>query len=133
MRRLLLVSVAALFPLAMWPATQETSVIVNVKNTHDKPVDNAEVILDFLGSHQIQKIGKRKAVHWEAHSNQEGVARFPPVPKGTIQIQVVAKGYQTFGDKYEIDTDSKGIEVTLNPPQSQYSAHPPLKPADAPK
>jgi hypothetical protein len=133
MRRFLLLSVAVLLPWAVWAATQDTSVIVKIKNTHDKPVDNAEVILDFLGSHQVEKLGKRKQVHWEVHSNQEGVARFPPVPQGTIQIQVVAKGYQTFGDKYEIDTDSKGIDVTLNPPQSQYSAHPPLKPADAPK
>jgi uncharacterized GH25 family protein len=132
MRRLLLVCLAVLLPVA-WAAEPETNVIVKVKNTHDKPVDNAEVILDFLGSHQMEKLGKRKAVHWEVHSNQEGVAHFPPVPQGTIQIQVVAKGYQTFGDKYEIETDSKGIDVTLNPPQAQYSAHPPLKPADAPK
>ncbi len=111
----------------------QTSVVVKVKNMHDKPVDNAEVILDFLGSHQVQKLGKRKAVHWEVHSNGEGVAQFPPVPQGTIQLQVVAKGYQTFGDKYEIETDSKAIDITLNPPQGQYSAHPPLKPADAPK
>jgi uncharacterized GH25 family protein len=132
MRRLLLVCLAVLLPVA-WAAEPETNVIVKVKNTHDKPVDNAEVILDFLGSHQMEKLGKRKAVHWEVHSNQEGMAHFPPVPQGTIQIQVVAKGYQTFGDKYEIETDSKGIDVTLNPPQAQYSAHPPLKPADAPK
>jgi hypothetical protein len=132
-RQLLLLSVAALCSFALSAEVPETSVIVRVKNTHDKPVDNAEVILDFLGSHQIQKLGKRRQVHWEVHSNQEGVARFPAVPQGTVQVQVVAKGYQTFGDKYELETDSKGIDVTLNPPQSQYSAHPPLKPADAPK
>lgn len=133
MRRIILSSVIALMSVASWAAVPETSVIVRIKNTHDKPVNNAEVILDFLGSRQIHKLGKRQQVHWEVHSNQEGVARFPPVPQGTIQIQVVAKGYQTFGDKYEIETDSKGIDVTLNPPQPQYSAHPPLKPADAPK
>lgn len=133
MRRLLLVSAAALCSIAFAVEPPETNVIVKVKNTHDKPVDNAEVILDFLGSHEIQKLGKRRRVHWEVHSNQEGIARFPPVPQGTLQIQVVAKGYQTFGDKYEVETDSRGIDVTLNPPQSQYSAHPPLKPADAPK
>ncbi len=131
MRRLLLVTVLT---SALWGAPPpESNVIVNVKNSRGKPVDNAEIILDFLGSHQVQKLGKRKQVHWEVHSNQEGIGRFPPVPQGTVQIQVVAKGYQTFGDKYEIDSDSKGVDVTLNPPQTQYSAHPPLKPADGPK
>lgn len=124
---------AGLLALVVWGAVPQTTIVVNVKNTFDKPVDNATVILDFLGSHSVQKLGKRKAVHWEVHSNQEGVAHFPPVPQGTIQIQVIAKGYQTFGDKFEVESDSKGIAVTLNQPQQQYSSHPPLKPADAPK
>jgi hypothetical protein len=130
MRRLSLLPAAALLSLTVWAAPPQTAVVVKVKNTYDKPVDNAAVILDFLGSHQVTKLGKRKPVHWEVHSNQEGVAHFPPVPQGTIQIQVVAKGYQTFGNKYEIETDSKELSVTLNPPQGQYSAHPPLKSAD---
>lgn len=133
MRPFVLLSSAALISLIAWSEPPQTAIVVKVKNTYNKPVDNAEVILDFLGSHQVQKLGKRKAVHWEVHSNQEGVAHFPPVPQGTIQLQVVAKGYQTFGNKYDIDTADKAIAVTLNQPQPQYSAHPPLKPADNPK
>jgi hypothetical protein len=133
MRRLLIIPAALLIIVVAWGAASQTAVVVKVKNSFDKPVDNAAVILDFLGSHQMTKLGKRKPIHWEVHSNQDGVAHFPPVPQGTIQIQVVAKGYQTFGDKYDIDTDSKAIAVTLNPPQQQYSAHPPLKPSDSPK
>ena len=34
-----------------------------------------------------------------------------------------AKGYQTFGKVFQIDEDEKTIEITLNPPQQQYSAH----------
>ena len=109
--------------------TAKTTIIIEVKNQFDKPVDNAAVILDFLGSHQITKLGKRKPIHWEVRTNQQGVAHFPPVPYGTVQVQVVTKKYQTFGEKFELDTEEKKIEVTLNPPQSQYSAHPPLKPA----
>jgi hypothetical protein len=36
---------------------------------------------------------------------------------------VVAKGYQTFGKIFEIYDDEKTVEVTVNPPQQQYSAH----------
>ena len=114
-------------------AAPQTAITVSVKSPFDKPLDNATVILDFLGSHQVTKLGKRKPIHWEVHTNQNGIAHFPPVPQGIIQLQVIAKEYQTFGDKYDIDAEEKKIDIKLNPPQKQYSAHPPLKPADEPK
>jgi Carboxypeptidase regulatory-like domain len=112
--------------------TTTTTVSVTVTNSYDKPVNNAAVILDFVGAAQIAKFGKHKQVHWEARTDQKGVAKFPPVPQGALQVQVVAKNYQTFGNKYDIDTAEKTIEVKLQRPQDQFSAHPPLKPADAP-
>lgn len=130
------VFLAALFLLCcslVIASAPETTITVTVKNQFDKPVDNAAVILDFLGSHQITKLGKRKATHWEVHTNLHGIAHFPPVPHGTVQVQVITTNYQTFGQKFDLDSDEKTIDVKLNPPQKQYSAHPPLKPADAPK
>jgi len=123
-----------LLPLfATAASAPETTISVSVTNQFDKPVENAAVILDFLGSHQIAKLGKRKPIHWEVRTNLHGLAHFPPVPQGTVQLQVVTKEYQTFGKKFDVDTEEKTIDITLNPPQKQYSAHPPLKPADAPK
>ncbi|MBV8809594.1 MAG: carboxypeptidase regulatory-like domain-containing protein [Acidobacteriaceae bacterium] len=110
----------------------ETTIRVVVKNQYDKPVENAAVILDFLGSHQITKLGKRKPIHWEVKTNQEGVAHFPPVPEGTVQLQVINSRYQTYGKKIDVEGEEKTIDITLNPPQKQYSAHPPLKPANPP-
>lgn len=112
---------------------QKTTIRVNVKNQYDKPVENAAVILDFLGSHQVIKLGKRKPIHWEVKTNQEGTAHFPPVPEGTVQLQVISSRYQTYGEKLEVAGGEKTLDIKLNPPQNQYSAHPPLKPADAPK
>jgi uncharacterized GH25 family protein len=121
--RLVIVAIFASLPLIA-AGSEKTSVTVNVKDQHDKPLDNATVILDFLGSRQITKLGKRRQTHWEVHTNQEGLAHFPPVPQGTIQLQVVAKNHQTFGKKFDIDTDQKAIDVKLNPPQEQYTANP---------
>ena len=115
--------------LALLASMPQTTITVSVKNQFDKPVENAAVILEFLGSHQITKLGKRKPIHWEVRTNLHGIAHFPPVPQGTIQLQVVTKQYQTFGDKFDVDTEAKTIDIKLNPPQKQYSAHPPLKPA----
>jgi hypothetical protein len=56
-------------------------------------------------------------------TNQEGVAKIPPIPQGKILIQVIAKGFQTFGQTYDITEEEKTIPLTLNPPQPQYSAY----------
>lgn len=128
--RVMLTALFLIAPLALMASAPETKIKVSVTNQFDKPVENAAVILDFLGSHQIMKLGKRKPIHWEVHTNLEGIASFPPVPQGTIQLQVIKKDYQTFGNKFDVDTEEKKIDIKLNPPQKQYSAHPPLKPAD---
>jgi len=114
-------------------AAQKTAIKVIVKNQFDKPVDNAAVILDFLGSRNVTKLGKHNRIHWELKTNQQGLATFPPVPEGTVQLQVITQKYQTYGKKIDVAGEEKTIDITLNPPQQQYSAHPPLKPADAPK
>jgi hypothetical protein len=56
-------------------------------------------------------------------TNQEGIAKVPEIPQGTILIQVIASGYQTFGQKYEVYQLEKTIDIKLNSPQEQYSAH----------
>ena len=114
-------------------ADTKTTLKVVVKNQYDKPVDNAAVILDFLGSHSAARLGMRKPMHWELKTNQQGIAHFPPVPEGMVQLQVITEKYQTYGKKLDIAGEEKTVDITLNPPQKQYSAHPPLKPADAPK
>jgi hypothetical protein len=136
-RRLLIsISLLVFWSAVSWASSSEvpTTVIkIVVRNQFDKPVENAEVILDYVGGRQKLKGWTKKKVHWEVHTNQEGLAHFPPVPEGAIQLQVNKKAYQTWGDKVEVAGAEKTIEVKLSPPQSQYSAHPALKPADPPK
>ncbi len=110
----------------------KTTIKVMITNQYDKPVENAEVILDFLGSRQIIKGGYKKRVHWEVHTNQEGLAHFPPIPSGTIQLQVNKLHYQTYGKKVDVAGAEQLVEIRLEPPQSQYSTHEPLKPKDPP-
>src|SRR6185437_4606362 len=131
--RIALVTALLALAVPLVGSSPETTIKVIVKNQYDKPVENAAVILDFLGSHQIIKLGKRKPIHWEVKTNQEGIAHFPPVPEGTVQLQVINSRYQTYGKKLEVAGGEKTVDITLTPPQKQYSAHPPLKPADAPK
>ena len=68
-------------------------------------------------------LGKKIRTSWELKTNQDGVATIPPIPQGQILVQVIAKNYQTFGQKFDVNEEEKTIEIKLKPPQSQYSAH----------
>jgi hypothetical protein len=111
----------------------ETTITVKLTNQFDKPVENAYVILDFLGDHKATKLGKREKLHWEVRSNLQGTTHFPSIRQGKIRLQVIAEGYQTYGQVMDIDTEEKTIELKLLPPQKQYSVHgdmPASKPAN---
>jgi hypothetical protein len=81
------------------------------------------VIVRFVKGRSAMKLGKKVRKHWEMRTNQDGIAAIPPIPQGELTVQVIAKGYQTFGQKFDVEEEEKTIEVTLNPPQPQFSAH----------
>src|SRR5271165_3962692 len=116
--------------------TPQTVISVQVKNDYGKPVQHGSVILDFLSGHDPKKFGARHKIHWEVRLNLQGAASFPSIPQGKVRVQVIADGYQTFGQNFDIDEATKTIDVHLNYPQKQYSVHgdmPPAKPEDKPK
>jgi hypothetical protein len=94
-----------------------------VTSASGKPVDRADVVVKFVSGRSIVKLGKKIRTSWEMRTTQEGTAEVPEIPKGKILIQVIAKNYQTFGQTFDVTEDEKTIEVTLNPPQTQYTAH----------
>ncbi len=100
-----------------------TRVQIKVTSLSGKPVDRASVVINFVKGRSAIKMGKKQLTHWETRTNQEGMVKLPQMPQGEILIQVIAKGYQTFGQKFDVDEDDKTIEIKLNPPQPQYSAH----------
>ncbi len=100
-----------------------TTLIIEVKTQSGKPVDRASVVVRFVEGRSVVKLGKKIRTVWELRTNQEGQAKLPPIPQGKIQVQVIAKGFQTFGDIIEVDKEEQTVPVTLNPPQAQYSAH----------
>src|SRR4051812_19533640 len=114
----LLVSVPASFA-----ATPMTKLKIDVRTLGDKPVDRAAVIVQFVEGRSIVKLGKKIHTRWEVRSNQDGLAKIPAIPQGKIRVQVIAKGYQTFGQVFEVAEEEKTLQIKLNPPRPQYSAH----------
>jgi len=120
MRNLLLLALLAL-PLM---AGDETRLQIVVTNQNGKPVDNASVIVKFVEGRSISKFGAKIRKEWDLKTNQEGTAKLPSMPKGKILIQIIAKNYQTFGQTFDVQEDERTIDIKLNPPQTQYTAHP---------
>jgi hypothetical protein len=121
----LLTTILLIFAMPVFAEEEEntTKVKIEVTNQNDKPIDRASVIVRFVEGRSIAKLGKKVRTSWEMRTNQEGVAKMPTIPQGKIMIQVIAKGYQTFGQVFEVNEPEKTVEIKLNPPQAQYSAH----------
>lgn len=122
MNRLLSVLIAGVIALPLL-ADETTKLQVRVTNLEGKPVDRASVVVKFLKGRSALKLGKKVYTHWETRTNQDGLAKVPELPQGQLLIQVIAKGYQTYGGTFEVNEEEKTVEVKLNPPQPQYSAH----------
>ena len=100
-----------------------TRLEVQVTTQGGKPIDRAGVVVRFVEGRSVVKLGKKIRTTYEMRTNQDGIAKVPSIPQGKILIQVIAKGYQTFGKTFEVDEEAKTIEIKLNPPQQQYSSH----------
>jgi hypothetical protein len=123
MTRKAVVLFLAICALPLVAAPPMTTITVQVTSLSGKPVDHASVIVKFISGHAKLKLGKSILTQYEMQTTQEGTAKIPPIPQGKIQIQVIAKNYQTFGEIFDISEPEKTVEVKLNPPQSQYSVH----------
>jgi hypothetical protein len=100
-----------------------TKLTIEVKTLSEKPIERATVVVRFVEGRSIRKFGKKITTRWELRTNQQGQAKIPPIPQGKIRVQVIAKGFQTFGETFEVNEQEKTLEVKLNPPQPQYSVH----------
>ncbi len=122
--RFLTAAFAALMALpVLADDTSMTTLRVEVKTHTDRPLERASVVVKFVKGRNYLKLGKKTVTSWQVKTNQEGVAKVPALPQGEILIQVIAKGYQTFGQTFEVNEPERTIEVKLNPPQPQFSAH----------
>jgi hypothetical protein len=84
----------------------------------EKPVGNASVYVKYNERSGI--LHREKLAEMNFKTNQDGTVKVPEVPCGKILIQVVAKGWHTFGQWYTIDTDYPTIQIKLEPPPHWY-------------
>jgi len=90
---------------------------VVVRDYNGKPVRNAAVVL-----HPVKK-GKQSRGGLELKTDNDGRTNIDGIPYGPLRIQVLAPGFQTFGEDYQIDKAEMVITVKLKRPGGQYSVY----------
>lgn len=59
----------------------------------------------------------------ELKTDPDGKANFDGIPLGKIRVQIIASGFQTYGEDYDITKDKTEITIKLKRPHSQYSVY----------
>jgi len=115
--------------LAQRDTTEEPTAVLSflvVKDDNGKPVRNAAVIM-----HPVNPHGKQGRGGLELKTDADGKTSFDGIPYGMLRVQVLASGFQTFGDDYDVNQPKMAFTVKLKRPQGQYSiyeTHPGDKP-----
>jgi hypothetical protein len=100
--------------------TEPTAVLnfIVIKEDNGKPVRSAAVIMHPVNSH-----GKQSRGGLELKTDAEGKTSFDGIPYGKLRVQVLASGFQTFGEDYDVDRAKMEFTIRLKRPQGQYSIY----------
>ncbi len=89
-----------------------------IRASNGKPVPGAAVIF-----HPVDAKGHQEGV-LELKTDQEGKTSLDVIPIGEmVRLQVIANGFQTFGNDYRADASAKEIVIRLKRPAEQYSVY----------
>lgn len=126
-RLIALVALAAILPLGALaqtahhrgrkykapPPVSRVDVLV-LRSDDGTPVENASVIFQLVDDKG----------NMELKTDQDGKTYIDVLPTGSkFLLQILAKGYQTYGQAYDLEKKEMAIEVKLNRPGHQYSIY----------
>jgi len=101
------------------PSGQSSAIrFVVIKDDNGKPVRNAAVIL-----HPVGRGGKQAKGGFELKTDAEGKTESDGIPYGLLRVQVIAPGFQTFGNDYTVNQPEQNITIRLKRPQDQYTIY----------
>ena len=99
----------------------EPTALVNfliLKEDNGKPVRNAAVIL-----HPVNARGRQGRGGLELKTDAEGKSSFDGIPYGKLRVQILASGFQTYGEDFDINQPKLSVTIKLKRPQGQYSIY----------
>jgi hypothetical protein len=98
------------------PPTARIQVTI-VRDSNGKPIENAAVIFHPM-------VGEKDEGNMELKTNEDGKTIIDVLPIGdTVRLQVIAHGFQTFGEDYKVDKSEMTIDIRMKRPGEQYSIY----------
>ena len=98
------------------PPTARIEVTI-VRDTNGKPIENAAVVFHPM-------VGEKDEGNMELKTNEDGKTVIDVLPLGdTVRLQVIAHGFQTYGEDYKIDKSEMAIDIRMKRPGEQYSIY----------
>ena len=98
------------------PATSHIEILVT-KKSNGKPIQNAAVIFN------PSKDGKDEG-SLEVKTDPDGKATIDVIPTGSlVRVQIIANGFATFAEDYQIDEPTREIAISMVRPQEQVSSY----------
>jgi hypothetical protein len=98
------------------PETSRIQVLVT-KKSNGKPISNAAVV--FNPTKDGKDIGSL-----EVKTDPDGKATIDVIPTGSlVRVQVIANGFATFAEDYQVNEPTREIAVTMLRPQEQISTY----------
>ncbi|HEY6490329.1 MAG: carboxypeptidase-like regulatory domain-containing protein [Terracidiphilus sp.] len=95
------------------PPTSHVDITI-LRRNDSKPIENAAVVFQLEGDKG----------NMELKTDEDGKTMIDVLPTGSkVLMQVIAKGYQTYGGEYDIDKAQLAIQVKLRRPGEQYSIY----------
>src|SRR5262249_20700308 len=95
------------------PPTSKVEVTV-VRDSDSKPIENAAVIFHLDGDKG----------NMELKTNEDGKSMIDILPIGsTMRLQILAKGFKTYGEDFKIDKAEMSFGIRLKRPGEQYSIY----------
>ena len=91
---------------------------VILRDENGKPIRNAAVVI-----HPVNDDGKQQRGGIELKTDPEGKTNYDGVPYGKMRIQVLAPGFQTYGDDYDVSQPTMDVTVKMKRPGRQYSIY----------
>jgi hypothetical protein len=89
-----------------------------LKDENGKPVRNAAVVM-----HPVNDEDKQERGGIELKTDPAGKTSYDGVPYGKLRVQVLAPGFQTYGEDFDIGQPSMDITIKLKRPAKQYSIY----------
>jgi hypothetical protein len=98
------------------PPTSHIEVIV-LRNYNGKPIANAAVVFHSVKDNKDEG-------NLEVKTNEDGKAIIDVIPTGSkVGVQVIADGFATYADDYQVDEANRSITVKLLRPRAQVSEY----------